>query len=132
MRHALRESDAQLQWLQAQLAQSRATWKIIASDQPLGLIVGDGERSGVPLYEAWANGDGPPRGRELELARLLSFIKHRRSQTAVWITADVHYAAAHEFDPRQAMFTDFRRTPSAPNSTTRRPDPGVRSPLYSS
>ena len=99
--------SSQLEWLQAQLARSRATWKIIASDQPLGLIVGDGERDGQPLYEAWANGDGPPRGRELELARLLSFIKRQRIHNVVWITADVHYAAAHEFDPRRATFTDF-------------------------
>ncbi len=98
---------AQIDWLEAQLARSPATWKIIASDQPLGLIVGDGLRNGQPLYEAWANGDGPPLGRELELARLLSFIKHHRIENVVWITADVHYAAAHEFDPRRAVFTDF-------------------------
>lgn len=98
---------SQLEWLERQLAQSKATWKIIASDQPLGLIVGDGERDGAPMYEAWANGNGPPRGRELELARLLSSIKHRKIENVVWITADVHYAAAHEFDPRRAVFTDF-------------------------
>jgi alkaline phosphatase D len=98
---------AQLEWLETQLAQSQATWKILASDQPIGLIIGDGERNGQPLYEAWANGDGPPRGRELELARLLSFIKQRRIENVVWITADVHYAAAHEFDPRRAVFSDF-------------------------
>jgi alkaline phosphatase D len=97
----------QLEWLQTQLARSRATWKIVASDQPLGLIVGDGEQNGRPLYEAWANGDGPPRGREPELARLFSFIKHQHIDNVVWITADVHYAAAHQFDPRRAVFTDF-------------------------
>ena len=33
---------AQVEWLKAGLAASRATWKVIAADMPLGLIVGDG------------------------------------------------------------------------------------------
>ena len=46
-------------------------------------------------YEAWANLDnGPPSGRELELANLLSFIKNNAFKNVVWVTADVHYAAA--------------------------------------
>ncbi len=98
---------AQVDWIKSRLAASQTAWKIIASDQPLGLIVGDGTRDGQPLFDAWANGNGAPLGRELELADLLSFIKRRRIQNVVWITADVHYAAAHEFDPRRAVFPDF-------------------------
>jgi len=42
-----------------------------------------------------ANGDdGAPRGRELEIARLLSEIKRHRLHNIVWLTADVHYTAA--------------------------------------
>src|SRR5439155_5854398 len=63
----------QLQWLKLRLASSTATWKLIASDMPLGLIVPD--KHG---YEAVANGDdGLPLGRELEIADLLKFIKDK-------------------------------------------------------
>jgi alkaline phosphatase D len=69
---------------------------------PLGLHVPD-----VNGFEAWANGDGPALGRELELAELLRFIKHSDIKNVVWITADVHYAAAHHYDPTRAQFADF-------------------------
>lgn len=95
--------SAQVRWLKERLLQSRATWKVIASDMPLGLIVGDsGGR-----FEAVANGNGPALGRELEIADLLRFIKQNRIKNVVWVTADVHYAAAHYYDPARARFTDF-------------------------
>jgi alkaline phosphatase D len=94
----------QIQWLKRQLLSSKATWKVIASDMPLGLIVRDGSTD----FEAWANGDGPALGRELELADLLRFIKNKNIQNVVWLTADVHYAAAHYYDPSKAQFTDFK------------------------
>ncbi len=83
---------------------SRATWKVIASDLPIGLVVRD-----LPsFYEAVANGDpGAPLGRELEVADLLRFIRDRRIRNVVWITADVHYCAAHHYDPARAKFTEF-------------------------
>jgi len=96
--------DAQVRWLEAALAASPATWKVMASSLPIGLVVGDG----ADRYEAIANGDpGPPLGRELEIARLLRFIRDRRVDNVVWITGDVHYAAAHHYDPARARFTDF-------------------------
>lgn len=98
---------AQLEWLKRSLGESRATWKIIASDMPLGLLIGDGVRDGVRSCEGWANGPGAPLGRELELADLLSFVRQRRIENLVWITADVHYAAAHFYDPKAAVFKDF-------------------------
>jgi alkaline phosphatase D len=97
----------QLAWLKQGLATSRATWKIIASDMPLGLLVGDGQVDGVPAWEAWANGPGAPLGRELELADLLSFVKRQDIKNLVWVTADVHYSAAHYYDPKVAVFKDF-------------------------
>ncbi|MBD2297006.1 alkaline phosphatase D family protein [Anabaena sphaerica FACHB-251] len=95
----------QVQWIKQQLLTSKATWKVISSDMPLGLIVRDGSTD----FEAWANADnGVPLGRELELADLLQFIKRRNIKNVVWITADVHYAAAHYYDPNKAQFQDFK------------------------
>lgn len=100
---------AQVDWLVRALSRSRATWKIIASDMPIGLIVGDGTDPvlGCPRFENGANGDGPVLGRELEIARLLRHIKRERIQGVVWLTADVHYCAAHYYDPENARFQDF-------------------------
>jgi alkaline phosphatase D len=93
----------QVAWLKSRLAASTATWKLIASDMPLGLIVPD--KHG---YEAVANGDdGPPLGRELEIADLLKFIKEKAIRNVVFITADVHYAAAHHYDPALAKSAEF-------------------------
>jgi alkaline phosphatase D len=98
----------QMAWLQRDLRASRAVWKAMAADMPIGLLVGDGkDAEGRPRFEAYANGDGPPLGRELELARLLRFIQLNRIQNVVWFTADVHYTAAHYYDPRKARFTEF-------------------------
>ncbi len=93
----------QMRWLKQKLLTSNATWKVIASDMPIGLVVRDGKEA----FENMANGDGPALGRELEMAGLLSFIKANRIKNVVWVTADVHYAAAHYYDPNLAQFTDF-------------------------
>jgi alkaline phosphatase D len=99
--------NAQVDWLIAELLNSGATWKIIAADMPIGLYVGDGkDAQGNDKWEAVANGDnGPASGRELEMARLLRSIKTIKN--VVWITADVHYCAAHYYDPANAKFSDF-------------------------
>ncbi len=97
----------QVAWLKRELLSSRATWKVIAADLPLALIrVYDPDRNWGS--EGIAQGDnGPPRGRELEIADLLSFIKRAAIRNTIWITADVHYTAAHYFDPNKAAFQDF-------------------------
>ena len=99
----------QLDWLKAGLRRSRAVWKIIAADMPLGLNVGDGVTpSGQPRWEAVANGEpGSAKGRELEIAELLAYVKRRRVRNVVWLTADVHYCAAHFYNPAVASFRDF-------------------------
>ncbi|MCK9609263.1 MAG: alkaline phosphatase D family protein [Methylomonas sp.] len=101
--------ETQLAWLQQELQDSDATWKVISADMPIGLNIGDGsDAQGNARWEAIANGnDGPAAGRELEIARLLKFIKHNRINNIVWLTADVHYAAAHYYDPKQAASNDF-------------------------
>ena len=99
----------QLDWLKAGLRHSRAVWKVVASDMPIGLNIGDGVTpTGQPRWEAVANGDaGAARGRELEFAELLSDLKRRRVRNVVWLTADVHYCAAHFYDPARAAFREF-------------------------
>lgn len=94
--------DRQLAWLKGALSSSRATWKIIASDMPIGLVVGDGKN-----FENGANGAGPALGRELEIAELLRFIQEKHIRNTIWLTADVHYAASHYYDPSKAQFTQF-------------------------
>jgi len=96
----------QLAWLKRELLASRATWKVIAADMPIGLIVQyDTDRKFGS--EAIAQGDGPPLGRELEIANLLRFLRDASVKNTVWFTADVHYTAAHYYDPSQAQFRDF-------------------------
>jgi len=98
----------QIAWLKQGLRASRATWKVIASDMPIGLQVGDGkDAEGRNRFENLANGDGPALGRELEMADLLRFIKQAKIKNVVWVTADTHYTAAHYYDPAKARFTDF-------------------------
>ncbi len=92
----------QVEWLKAALASSRATWKVVCSDMPIGLVVGDANGA-----ESFANGDGPPLGRELEVADLLSHLKREKVRNVVWLTADVHYCASHYYDPAKARFGDF-------------------------
>jgi len=93
----------QLRWLKRELRASRATWKVIAADMPIGLHVPDG-----PRWEAIANGhDGEALGRELEIAELLTFIQRARVRNTVWLTADVHYCAAHHYHPNRAAYQQF-------------------------
>ncbi|NNJ04575.1 alkaline phosphatase [Streptomyces sp. PKU-MA01144] len=94
----------QLAWLKRELSRSRAVWKVIASDLPLGLVVPDGAAN----FEAVAQGDpGAPLGREMQVAELLRFVKHRRITGTLWLTADVHHTSAQHYDPAGAAFKDF-------------------------
>ncbi|MCW5802935.1 MAG: alkaline phosphatase D family protein [Deltaproteobacteria bacterium] len=94
----------QATWLVETLAASTARWKIVACDQPFTMQVTDGPNA----QEGWANTDhGPPRGREVELARILAGLHAQRTRNVVWVTADVHFAAAHHCDPTRARFADF-------------------------
>src|SRR5262245_33502888 len=88
---------AQMAWLKRQLARSPATWKVLAADLPIGLISAD----------AVGQGDGPPSGREQEIADLLAFMDRAGIRNTIWITADMHYTAAHFYDPAAAVFKDF-------------------------
>jgi alkaline phosphatase D len=96
----------QLAWLKRELLASRATWKVLASDMPLSIIVYDNGQTKTGS-EAVAQGNGPALGRELEIADLLRFIKSAGVRNTIWLTADVHYTAAHYYDPNRARFSDF-------------------------
>ncbi|ENU24843.1 hypothetical protein F993_00226 [Acinetobacter proteolyticus] len=101
--------ETQVNWLVDELSNSKAVWKVIAADMPIGLNVQDnfGVAEGIAkTWEAIANGNnGAPLGRELEIASLLHRIKSVKNM--IWLTADVHYCAAHYYDNTRAQFTDF-------------------------
>ncbi|WP_344863831.1 alkaline phosphatase D family protein [Amycolatopsis ultiminotia] len=95
--------DKQARWLADALRRSTATWKIVQADMPIGLVVPDGT-----AIEAVANGlPGAPGGRETELAWVLREISRHRVRNVVWLTADVHYTAAHHYSPDRAAAGDF-------------------------
>ena len=95
--------ERQARWLVDGLARSTATWKIVAADLPIGLTVPDGAD-----IEGVANGrPGAPGGREHELAGVLRSLARRRVRNVVWLTADVHYTAAHHYSPDRAAVADF-------------------------
>jgi len=97
----------QLAWLKRELVSSKATWKVIAADMPLSLVVWNDAKN-MKGFEAVANNDGgKPLGRELEFADLLRFMKAANVRNTIWLTADVHYTAAHYYNPDKAQFQDF-------------------------
>ncbi len=94
----------QTDWLIREVSRSKATWKVIANDLPLGLVVPDGPVNQESLSN---RDDGAPLGKELELAGVLAAFKRNRVKNVVWVTADVHYCAAHHYSPERAVFQDF-------------------------
>src|SRR5260370_37218405 len=99
-----------MRWLKRSLLASKTTWKVIASDMPISIVVPD-LNPDVPTgtFEAWANNEHcTPKGRELEIASLLAFIKNNHIQNVAWVTAYLHYASATHYDPSRAQFTDFK------------------------
>jgi alkaline phosphatase D len=99
--------DAQARWVKRSLSESKATWKVISNDMPLGIVVTD-TTQGQPNLEAVSQGDpGAPLGREIQIADILTFIKWRRIHNVVRLTTDVHYTQALYFDPDKAAYEDF-------------------------
>lgn len=96
--------EEQTAWLVRELQRSRATWKVIAADLPLGLVVPDGSAA----QEGLAQGDpGAPLGREIDIARVLTALQRAGIRNHVWLTADVHYTAAHHYSPDRAAYQAF-------------------------
>ena len=91
-------------WLIRELLASQATWKVIANDLPLSLVV----RDSATVLEGVSQGDpGAPLGRELEFAEVLRTAHRNGVANLVFLTADVHYTAAHHYDPARAAIGDF-------------------------
>src|SRR5262249_61848986 len=84
-------------------------WPNSLSANAPAIITSDKVRPAAPFGAQCGDviANRPPLGRELELAELLRFIKRNKIKNVVWITADVHYCAAHYYDPARAQFTDF-------------------------
>jgi alkaline phosphatase D len=77
-------------------------------------VVADGETN----FEAVAYAEpSAPLGRELQLAELLRFIKHRRVTGTVWLTADVHYTFAQHYQPTRAGVHRLRAAEAFPANT---------------
>ena len=97
----------QTEWLKAELKRSKAVWKVMASDMPVGLVEWDdfSRKSGSESVSDGYN--GVPDGREIEFASLLRFIRDQDIRNIVWLTADVHYTAAHYYDPNRAKYQEF-------------------------
>ncbi|WP_196780781.1 alkaline phosphatase D family protein [Nocardioides sambongensis] len=93
----------QEEWLIRSLRDSTATWKVVCADMPLSTPT-----SRTTDLDTVANTDhGAPMGREPEIGRILAAIRRHRVRNVVWLTADVHYTAAHHYSPERAAFTDF-------------------------
>lgn len=97
---------AQTKWLTEAVANSKATWKIIASDMSTCLVLGNVMGKEID-QEAFGLRNGPPEGRELELASMFAAWKQRKVKNVVFFTADVHYAAAHHLTPEKAVWKEM-------------------------
>ena len=94
----------QLEWLKTSLAESTATWKIISSHDPLGIVTGSSED-----WDSFGQEDPRILGRELELQDLLSHIKTSDIKGVISLTTDVHFTAHVNMHPDRAEgnWTDF-------------------------
>ncbi len=95
----------QLEWLKQGLLESTATWKIISSHDPIGVVTGgDGDR------DSFGQMDPAILGREFEVKELLAFINDNDIHNVVSLTSDVHFTAHVNMDPSRAEggFKDFK------------------------
>ncbi|WP_254523424.1 alkaline phosphatase D family protein [Natrinema caseinilyticum] len=79
--------DDQLEWLKRSLAESDATWKILASPAPLGYP-----------SDSWAN-SAPGTGYEAELLEVVDHVQTEPVSNLVVVAGDVHKSVVGAFDP---------------------------------
>ena len=60
-----------------------------------------------PRWEAVATVTRAPRRGVSWSSSSSAYLRQRRVRNVVWLTADVHYCAAHYYDPSKAAFRDF-------------------------
>jgi alkaline phosphatase D len=119
--------ETQLTWLLEGLAQSTATWKVIASSVPLS-VPKEGPLH-TPGNDGWANGaDGT--GFETELKRIADSIVSQRIRNVVWLAADVHFVQANMYDVDGDGQTDFHEFVAGPLSAASGRMVPPRSPFH--
>lgn len=84
----------QRRWLEHVVTGSDATWKVIASSVPISIPTGSLETG----RDGWAD-FGQDGGFERELLGILEQFRDRGVRNLLWITADVHFAAAFRYRP---------------------------------
>ncbi len=87
--------SAQRDWFIDAFTKSNATWKIVITSVPLSIPTGfplEGARDG------WANQAGPT-GYERELQVIFEAMSRARPRDAIFLTADVHFAAGFRYEP---------------------------------
>jgi len=85
----------QLTWLNRHIADSDATWLVVASSVPLAIPTGSPSAAG---RDGWANFD-QQGGFEQELRAILDVAAASRRKNLVFISADAHFAAAFRYRP---------------------------------
>jgi alkaline phosphatase D len=85
----------QLTWLEAKLAASDATWRVIVSSVPLALPTGARPERG---RDGWAGYD-TQTGYELELIEIVRTLHELGARNVLWLTTDVHFAAVFRHAP---------------------------------
>jgi len=111
----------QREWLKAGLADTDATFAVVASSLSL-----TSPSSGAAARDGWADGDADT-GFEHELAHLVDFIGREVDRPVVWLAGDRHFARIASFDvdhdgrPEmyEAMATPIGAAPREPDE----PDP---------
>jgi len=95
----------QLEWLKESLKESKATWKIISSHDPIGIVTG-----GAGDRDSFGNELPEILGREFEVKELLQFINDNKIENVVSLSSDVHFTAHVNMHPDRAEggFTDFK------------------------
>jgi alkaline phosphatase D len=92
-------------WFKRALKSSDATWKIVVSSVPLSLPTGNPVQGNAGGRDGWANYDGTT-GYEYELIGLLEFARSEGIKNLLFITTDVHFAAAFRYRP-SAVAPDY-------------------------
>ena len=88
----------QRRWLEERVAASDATWKVVVSSVPISVPTGSPPEHG---RDGWANFD-QDTGFERELVGILESLRDAGAHNLLWITADVHFAAAFRYAPFSA------------------------------
>lgn len=91
---------AQRKWLIDGISSSDATWKIVASSVPISIPTGNAQPE---ARDGWADGD-TDTGFERELFTIIIALEEAGVENLVFISADVHFAAAFRYTLPESEF----------------------------